>query len=147
MDPDLLAYLLSVAIQLSGLPPIGPDELPPIERLPPDQLNRQVCPGDPGNCIGLAAYFDIPAYRILIDRRLDPLHPADHSYLLHEFVHVLQYRVHGPTLFARCEDSFRHEAQAYRVQNIYLRRQGVLLRVGDALQLARCAREERLDRP
>lgn len=133
MDTELIAWLLAFASSVSGLPAQAPEDLPPIIRLAPADLHQQVCPERPAECVGIAAYFDIPRYRILIDARLDLSQPADHSYLLHEFVHVLQFRRYGPDLFVRCEDTLRHEALAYRVQNAYLRRQGVLLRVGAAL--------------
>lgn len=143
MDTELIAWLLAFASSFSGLPAQAPEDLPPIVRLAPADLHQQVCPERPADCTGIAAYFDIPRYRILIDARLDLNQPADHSYLLHEFVHVLQFQRYGPGLFARCEDALRHEALAYRVQNAYLRRQGVLLRVGAALAaIARCNAED-----
>jgi len=77
--------------------------------------------------------------RILISDELDLQESSDNSFLLHELVHVLQFRYQSGSTFASCEDTLKSEREAYRAQNAYLRRQGRLERYGDMLMHVSCA--------
>lgn len=117
----LLSQLLAAAIHLSGLPAIPASELPPVLLLPRSELDRTVCPSAPMRCAGLTAAFDTQRYRILMDDRLQLNDDYDASFLVHEMVHVLQFRHGGGIGFTSCEAIVESERQAYAVQNAYLR--------------------------
>ena len=139
MDASLTAYLLAAAIRITGLAPVPVSELPPFVALSSRDLERQVCPdGGPG-CQGIVAYFDALHYRILYRDSLNLDDPFDHSFLLHEMVHVLQHRQEGNAMYEDCRALLRTEAQAYRAQNIYLRAHDQLAYVGTRLSQASCA--------
>jgi hypothetical protein len=138
MDASLIAYLLAAAIRLTGLPAVPVEELPPFVALPDMELERQVCPNAGNGCRGIAAYFDSLHYRILYRDSLDLEQPLDHSYLLHEIVHVLQHRQQGNAMYADCYALLQTERQAYRAQNIYLRANDQLAYVGGMLHQASC---------
>lgn len=137
----LLSSLLTAAIHFSGLPGIPASELPPIMMLPRVELNDTVCPSAPLRCAGLTAAFDTRRYRIVVDDKLD-LHDAyGASFLVHEMVHVLQFRHGGRAGFASCEAVFESERQAYAVQNAYLRAHGLPASEGAMLKYSHCPTE------
>lgn len=139
MDSALIAFLLEMAVKLSGLPPVPLEQLPPLQALDPQALQERACPGARGDCRGLVALFDSRSYRILYLDTLDLDSAEDNSFLLHEIVHVLQYRREGDAMYRDCSALLRTEGQAYGVQNAYLRREGRLLRVGGMLRHSTCA--------
>ncbi|MFZ4553372.1 MAG: hypothetical protein EBS54_05315 [Betaproteobacteria bacterium] len=139
VSADLIAYLLPLAAKLSGYPVIDAAQLPPIRSLPAAEISREICPGDASGCNGMVAIFDTDRYQILIRDNLDLDNPADNSFLLHELVHVLQFKAKGDDIFADCPTTMRTETEAYRVQNTYLGLEGQFLRVGDALAFMTCA--------
>jgi hypothetical protein len=136
---DLIAYLLPLAAKLSGYPVIEASQLPPIRQLPPAEISREICPDDAKGCEGMVAIFDTDRYQILIRDNLDLDNPSDNSFLLHELVHVLQYKAKGDEIFADCPSTMKTETEAYKVQNRYLGLEGQFLRVGDALAFMTCA--------
>ena len=138
MDSSLITFLLAVAIRMTGLPAVPESELPPFVPLSPEELERQICPDAGNGCKGIAAYFDVLHYRILYRDTLDLDEPLDHSYLLHEIVHVLQHRQVGNAMYADCWAMLQSEGQAYRAQNSYLRMSGQLAYVGGRLRDASC---------
>ena len=142
MPPDLLAYLLAAAVRLSGYPAIAIEELPVILRLPPAELAAQSCPKQSQKCAGVAAAFEPGEYVIYVRDSLDLEDPADNSFLVHELVHVLQWKRDGDAVFGACERALETEREAYRVQNAYLKREGRLARYGHALLFASCAGEQ-----
>lgn len=139
MDTALIAFLLAAAVRITGLPALSVEELPAFVALPAEELERQVCPAGDDGCHGIAAYFDSLRYRILYRDSLSPEEPLDHSFLLHEIVHVLQHRQYGNAMYADCRALRATEAQAYRAQNTYLRAAGELVQVGGMLRVATCA--------
>ena len=143
MDPtyEILTRLLSLAIQFSGLPSIHVSELPPVVLLSRDELNKTVCSSAPVRCAGLIAAFDTQRYRIVVDSKLDFTDPVDASFLLHEMVHVLQFKQTGATGFTTCAGVLESEEQAYSVQNQYLRQNNKPARQGSMLRFSRCPRE------
>jgi hypothetical protein len=139
VPPDLLAYLLAAALRLSGYPAIALEELPPILRLPPAELAAHTCPTRSEQCARIAAAFEPAEYVIYLRDNLDLEDPVDNSFLLHELVHVLQWKRDGDAVFEGCERALETEREAYRVQNAYLKGEGRLPRFGHALMFASCA--------
>lgn len=142
MPPDLLAYLLAAAVRLSGYPAVALEELPPILRLSPAELAAQACPQRPDDCRGVAAAFEPGEYVIYLRDTLDLEDPSDNSFLLHELVHVLQWKRDAEAMYEGCGRSMETEREAYRVQNAYLKQEGRLVRFGHALLFASCAGQE-----
>ncbi|NBU59367.1 MAG: hypothetical protein EBS23_06305 [Betaproteobacteria bacterium] len=139
VSADLIAYLLPLAAKLSGYPIIPIADLPPIRQLPVAEISREICPDDAKGCEGMVAIFDTERYQILIRDNLDLDNPSDNSFLLHEFVHVLQHKAKGDEIFIDCPTTMKTETEAYRVQNVYLGMEGQFMRVGDALAFMTCA--------
>jgi hypothetical protein len=139
MDALLLKFLLDFAVAQTGYPALTVESLPPLVALSEQDFGQEVCPEDPLHCRNIVAVFDTDGYRIVHKAYLDPEDPSDHSFLLHELVHVLQHQSRGDAIFATCENTLRTETEAYRVQNEYLRRQGQLMRAGKALGFMNCA--------
>lgn len=138
MDTALIAFLLAAAVRITGLPGMPVGELPAFVALPAEELEHQVCPAGDDGCRGIAAYFDGLRYRVLYREDLSPDDPLEHSFLLHEIVHVLQHRQFGNAMYADCRATLATEAQAYRAQNTYLRASGQLAQVGGMLRVAAC---------
>lgn len=140
MDSSLVAFLLAAAIRITGLPAMPVEELPSFVALSAREMERQICPDAGNGCRGIVAYFDPLHRRILYRDNLDLDQPLDHSYLLHEIVHVLQHRQSGNAMYADCYALLQTEGQAYRAQNVYLRAMGQLAYVGGMLSRVSCAR-------
>ena len=69
----------------------------------------------------MAAVFDSEKYRILILSTLDLKDPEDNSFLVHELVHVLQFKQQGDAGFDSCQRVVASERAAYAVvQTSYL---------------------------
>lgn len=143
MDPsyELLTQLLAAAIQLSGLPAIHVSELPPIVMLSRRVLNETVCSSAPVRCSGLIAAFDTQRYRIVVDEKLDFGDPDDDSFLVHEFVHVLQFKQSGSVGFTSCNAIMKSEREAYAAQDTYLREHGKLAQYGVNMRFTHCPPE------
>lgn len=135
---ELLTQLLAAAIRLSGLPAIHVSELPPVIMLPRSVLNETVCASAPVRCSGLIAAFDTQRYRIVIDEKLDFGDADDESFLVHELVHVLQFKHSGSTGFTSCAAVVKSERQAYEAQDLYLRENGRPGGYGIKLRFSRC---------
>ncbi|SMP73555.1 hypothetical protein [Noviherbaspirillum suwonense] len=135
---DVLAALLAAAIRLSGLPAMDVRDLPPVSQLTRTELNQVVCSSAPVRCAGLMAAFDTQRYRIVVDAKLDFDDPEDASFLVHEIVHVLQFRNMGSVAFTSCTAVLESEEQAYAAQNAYLGLHGRQGRYGGMLRFSRC---------
>jgi hypothetical protein len=139
MSPITIATdLLAAAIALSGLPPVAPADLPPLYAVSSAELAQTICPDQPGQCETIAAIFDTERYRILILSKLDLNDPADNSFLLHELVHVLQFKQNGEAGFADCQAIVDSERAAYRVQNQYLAARGLFSQQGMMMRYMQC---------
>ena len=114
-------------------------DLPPIVSLSHEALTQEVCPRDPASCRGMVAIFEADRQRILIDESLDLEQAEGSSFVVHELVHVLQFRQRGDRMYEGCEESMKTEAQAYQVQNAYLKMEGRLLRLRQRLAFASCS--------
>jgi hypothetical protein len=139
MDASLVPYLLDLAVRFTGLPALPPDQLPQLQAVSHVQMTAAVCADAAPGCEGVVAIFDPDRDRILYLETLDLEDADDNSFLLHEIVHVLQYRQDGSAIYANCQALLRTEAQAYRAQNAYLRHEGRLMQVGAVLQATTCA--------
>ncbi len=138
LSAELLARLLAAAIRYSSLPAMEVADLPPIEQLSAQALAEKVCPEAPTRCNTVAALFDTEGYRIYLRDSLNPADPMDNSFIVHELVHVLQYRKFGRDHFANCHRRIDSEHQAYFVQNNYLGEEGVDWREGYLVRFMRC---------
>ncbi len=139
LDASLIAFLLQAAVSNSGFPAIPVESLPPIRAVSRDTIAKEICPSKPAECQGIVAVFDTDGYRILYSDELDAESAADNSFLIHELVHVLQFKVNGDKIFASCEASMKTETEAYRAQNNYLKKEGQFLRFGETLAFTACA--------
>jgi len=140
-NADLLAFLIAAAAKLSGYPEIPVEDLPPVRAVSVDTIARAICPDEPAGCTGIAATFETESYEILIRDSLDLEDSADNSFLLHEFVHVLQWKARGDAIFKDCPTTLKTEGEAYRAQNAYLKREGEFLRFGEMLAYTQCAED------
>ena len=138
---DTIAFLLSLAIKFTGLPGIPVDQLPPMVPVSAAELTSIVCPEDAKDCRGMIAMFDDDSYRIIYLNTLDTENSADNSFILHEIVHVLQYKAKGKAIYANCRALVETERQAYKAQNEYLKREGVFMQVGEILRFVTCPPE------
>jgi len=139
MDASLIAFLLELAVKFTGLPAVPVDQLPPLRAVSRAEMRAIACGDAPAGCGEVVALFDADRYGIFYLDMLDPQDADDNSFLLHEIVHVLQYRQSGAAMYASCDALLSTEAQAYRAQNAYLRREGRLMQVGAVLQATTCA--------
>lgn len=143
-DTVLLSYLLGVASALSGYPEVPLAELPTLRLMSPSALVEEACPDEPRECEKLVALYDHDREQILVRADLDLDNPADNSFLVHEFVHVLEARQKGALYQHDCNATLRSEREAYRVQNRYLQQEGRAERFGTMLATMVCARDQRM---
>ncbi len=139
---DLLAYLLAAAIRFSALPGIDAEQLPPVRIVTPAELSLAICPEAPTGCTNIVAAFETGQNVIFVRDDLDLENTVDNSFLLHEVVHVLQFRAKGEAIFQDCLTTKRTETLAYQVQNAYLKKEGQFARFGEALAFMTCAGEQ-----
>lgn len=144
-SPELLARLLAAAVKFSGLPAIGADDMPPVLMLSNREFVETVCASAPGRCISLVAAFDTQRYRIVVRDSLDLDQPSANSFIVHELVHVLQYKRDGQGRFTSCEAVLVSEREAYDAQNLYLQAHNVHGREGTSLRYMRCPPKDRED--
>jgi hypothetical protein len=142
IDSELLAYLLAAAVKFSGLPAIPVADLPPIQVAPAQVISSKVCPDEKNGCTNLVAAFETDDYVILVRDTLNLETSLDNSFLLHELVHVLQYKARGADIFKDCPTSMRTETEAYKAQNAYLKKEGQFARFGEVLSFTTCAGEQ-----
>lgn len=110
----LLRQLLAVADRLSRYK--IPKQLPPIYRVPHEELENYVC----GTHCSIKAWYK-SGDGIFLDQVLKPETSIfDRSILLHELVHYLQERAGEYDTMDECNRWFHREVDAYNVQNRYL---------------------------
>lgn len=136
MTLETAVYLFHSAVSLSGLPPT-PIPIDSIQQLPREEMMAILCKDGPEDCLNrrLAGAFD--GEKIYLLNTLDMENMTDASFLVHEFVHVLQYSV-NPHLMETCESALEAERQAYAVQNAFLKKHGQLYRAGEVLRFFTC---------
>lgn len=139
LDATLIAFLLQAAVSTSGYPAIPAESLPPMKEVKREVIAQEICPQKPEECQGMVAVFDTDRYRILYSDELDAENAGDNSFLIHELVHVLQFKANGEKIFATCEAAMKTETEAYRAQNKYLKKEGQFLRFGEALAFTTCS--------
>ena len=87
---------------------------------------------------GLVAAYITAQHRIVHRDDLDIGNDIDNSFIVHEFVHALQDRLHQGRMFETCEGVMAAERQAYAVQERYLRSRGQMLQFGARLRTVGC---------
>ena len=143
---DALTALFALAIHMSGYPPI---EQPYTKVLPYKAMMIVACSGIPDRdkdetreaCEsrrGLASVFVMQTQRVLISDRLDIDSIVGQSFVLHEYVHALQYAAKGAALYDTCEHLYQTESEAYRIQQKFLTENSVMMQVGRELKYLRC---------
>lgn len=148
MDP--LTAIFALAIQMSGYPPIP---LPYTKVLPYKAMMIAACSGIPDRHVdetreqcesrrGLASVFVMETQRVLISDRLDIDTVIGQSFVLHEYVHALQFAARGAALYDTCEHLYETEREAYKIQQRFLTENGVMLQVGRELKYLRCPSEK-----
>lgn len=140
---DLMNSLLAAAAQFSGLPSIDVHDLPPVEVVSDNQFSQMVCPLKPWRCRAMIAAFDTQRYRIVVRESLNLDDPGDNSFLVHELVHVLQYKKDGSTRFMSCEGVIASEQEAFDAQNRYMKSAGLVRQEGIALRFMKCPPPEK----
>ncbi len=127
---DLLAVLMSWAVNLSGYP--APNQMPEVVMLSHAEMVHAACNDQECQVLG---WFP-PGQRIYLDDRLLPL---DRTYssavVVHEMVHYLQ-QGSGRFVHARegdCEEIMAMEYQAYQVQRDFFTQYGVYQPIGTSL--------------
>jgi hypothetical protein len=143
ISTELLSNLLAAAVQFSGLPAIDVSDLPPVEVVSSPVFIKTVCPLQPSRCVATVAAFDTQRYRIVIRDSLDMDDLGENSFLVHELVHVLQYKRDGSTRFMTCEGVLESEREAFEAQNRYMQANGMVRQEGIAVRLMKCPSSER----
>ena len=141
LSKELLTDLLAAAIRISQLPGIPADQLPPVIPVNAQFFIDKVCPDQPQRCRSTAALFDTEAYEIYVRKPIDVQSPITLSFVVHEMVHVLQFKQGGHTRFEGCQAVLDNEQQAYKVQNIFLYENGSDWREGFSLRFMTCPPE------
>jgi hypothetical protein len=141
VDANLIAQLLTFAVRITGLPAIAEADLPQMIAMSKEGITQEMCPERPAQCDTLVALFEPSKYRVIYRSTLDLTKTFDRSFLLHELVHVLQFRAKGPSIFFTCKDRMLVEREAYITQDRYLAEKGLEMRVSGALRFMRCPEE------
>jgi hypothetical protein len=141
LGKELLIDLLAAAIRISQLPAIPTEQMPPVIPVSRQYLVEKVCPEQPERCRSMAALFDTEAYEIYVRKPVDLRSPVTLSFIVHELVHVLQFREGGHARFEGCQAVLTNEQQAYKVQNIFLNENGSDWREGFSLRFMTCPPE------
>lgn len=94
-----------------------PAELPPIHSVPVSVMQQKLC----GKPCPVKAFYH-PEWGVYLDETLDlEKDEFDRSVLLHELVHYLQKRSgRFEKMPVSCERNHLSEAEAYKIQNLYL---------------------------
>ncbi|MDP4299359.1 DUF6647 family protein [Leptothrix discophora] len=138
LDPELFDDLVGWAVRLSGRGAAPESIRPTVQRLDAAGIARRVCPETPRSCQGLVGVYGSHDRTILLRDDLDLRDPTDQSFLVHELVHWLQHLADGDAIDASCRRVMAHEAEAYRVQNLYLARFRQWRRVGEVMRYMHC---------
>ncbi len=133
-----VAPLLATAERLSGLPPLPRGTVPAVWSVTEPQLQALVCKDEGAPCHGLQAVYDTDSNRILVLEWGRQRGVEWESFVVHEYVHALQYAQRGAAIYATCEATRATEQQAYDVQDAYLKMHGALLRVGSRMWWWQC---------
>jgi len=136
---SVMVSLMIAASRLSGLPAVPADQMAAVKSISQEEIITMQCPTEPDECSGMVAFFDIPKNTIFLKNTLDLDSTRDLSFLLHEMVHVLQYKAFGESIFSDCDNTVRSEKLAYAVQNRFLLNNGLFDRFGDSLAYMTCS--------
>lgn len=136
-----VAPLMVEAARLSGLPPLPAHAVPRVWTVSEALLHATVCRDEGEHCHGLQAVYDTELNRVLVLEWGRQRGAEWESFVLHEFVHALQYARDGERMFSDCAARRATEQLAYAVQDAYLQRRGVLLRVSSQMWWWQCPDE------
>jgi hypothetical protein len=141
VDSNLIAQLLAAAVRITGLPAISEVEMPQLISMSKEAITQEMCPERPSQCDTLVALFEPLKYRVIYRNTLNLTKPYDRSFLVHELVHVLQFKAKGASIFASCKTRVMAEHEAYKTQDRFLAEQAVEIRVSGALRFMHCPDE------
>jgi hypothetical protein len=119
MDANLIAQLLAFIVRVTSLPAVAEADLPQMIAMSKEAITQEMCPERPAQCDTLVALFEPAKYRVLYRNTLDLNKTFDRSFLLHELVHVLQFKAKGPSIFFTCKDRLLAEREAYITQDVF----------------------------
>lgn len=136
-----VAPLMAEAARLSGLPPLPAESVPRVWSVSEAVLHATVCRDEGEHCHGLQAVYDTELNRVLVLEWGRQRGAEWESFVLHEFVHALQYAREGDRMFGDCASRRASEQLAYGAQDAYLQRRGVLLRVSSQMWWWQCPDE------
>ena len=100
VNESVMISLMIAASRLSGLPAVPVEQMAAIKSISQEEIVSMQCAEAPDECSGMVAFFDIPKNTIYLKNTLDLESTRDLSFLLHEMVHVLQYRALGEYIFS-----------------------------------------------
>ena len=146
ISQELITYLMTIAVRLSGFPAIPTEEYPLVKMLTQNEIIQFQCPEEPSACQNMVAFYEPEKNTIFLRDSLNLKITVDNSFLLHEMVHVLQHKSMGQDVFKDCANTLQSERQAYRVQNTYLVGSGLSDRFGDGLNYMVCSDDQNSSR-
>lgn len=141
VDANLIAQLLAAAVRITGLPAISEAEMPQMISMSKEAITQEMCPERPTQCDTLVALFEPSKYRVIYRDNLNLAKPFDRSFLVHELVHVLQFKAKGASIFASCKARVQAEREAYLSQDRFLAEHAVEIRVSGTLRFMKCPAE------
>lgn len=141
MDTNLVAQLLAAAVRITGLPAITDAEVPQLISMSKEAITQEMCPERPSQCDTLVALFEPLKYRVIYRNTLNLTRPYDRSFLVHELVHVLQFKAKGASIFASCKARVLAEREAYLSQDRFLAENALEIQVSGALRFMQCPEE------
>lgn len=112
--------------------------MPQLISMSKEAITREMCPERPSQCDTLVALFEPLKYRVIYRDNLNLAKPYDRSFLVHELVHVLQFKAKGASIFASCKARVLAEREAYMSQDRFLAENAVEIRVSGALWFMKC---------
>jgi len=137
---DILVYLMKAAVTITGY--AMPAELPEVVPVSQQTMMHVVCQraDDPASCKkrrGLVAAYVPATHTVFYRYDLDLQNDTANSFVVHEFVHVLQHNTKGDRAFYGCANTVYAENEAYTAQRQYLFEHNQVMRI--AMPLYRCA--------
>ena len=129
----LFQKLLTEASQVSGLPMVR-DMRVDVQAVSKSELLNRTCPNR-SRCGDVVASYLINEGRIIYDSSLNLSGDVGKSFLVHEFVHVLQHLRQGSSVNEDCMTIHRNEMAAYSAQARWLSERGIFVQIRNSLKL------------
>ncbi len=115
--------------------------MPQVISMSKEAITQEICPERHSQCDTLVALFEPLKYRVIYRNSLNLTKPYDRSFLVHELVHVLQFKAKGASIFASCKTRVMAEREAYKTQDRFLAENALEIRVSGALRFMQCPEE------